>query len=272
MTTAGVCQSSSYGDWYSGRNADEGERLDLFAEVFDAGTIPVLAGLGIQPGWRCADVGGGRGSIAAWIANRAYAGSTIVADLDPTLRSARVPSAVTYVRFDATKDELPPETFDLIHSRFLLQHLSPREEVLDLFVSALAPGGWLVVGDGFELATSSTIHPDFAASRRALYALLSSSSSTDHTWGRTYPDPLVRRGLIDICCNLFAPPLNGGDDPYARMLQISLQRLRATLVADGLQGLMIDPVLERLRDPGFHDFDIALVTACGRKPYPAASS
>jgi len=271
MSTAAARQSG-YGHWYSGRNDDERERLDLFAEVFDAGTVPVLAGLGIQPGWCCADVGGGRGSIAAWIAKRAYAGSTIVADLDPTLRPASVPPTVTYVRFDATKDELPPGAFDLVHSRFLLQHLSTREEVLDRLVCALAPGGWLVLGDGFELATGSTAHPDFAASRRALYALLSSSSSTDHTWGRAYPDPLVRRGLTDICCSLFAPPLHGGDNPYARMLQISLQRLRATLVPDDLQGLVIDSVLERLRDPEFHDFDLALVTACGRKPYPAASS
>ncbi|WP_189259632.1 methyltransferase domain-containing protein [Lentzea flava] len=42
---------------------------------------------------------------------------------------------MSYLEFDVTTDEFPRAEFDLVHSRFLLQHLAEREDVLDRMIS-----------------------------------------------------------------------------------------------------------------------------------------
>jgi hypothetical protein len=49
-----------------GREADEDERLSLLERLFDSTTRRRRAM--VRPGWRCLEVGGGRGSMAAWLA------------------------------------------------------------------------------------------------------------------------------------------------------------------------------------------------------------
>lgn len=45
-------------------------------------------------------------------------------------------------------DGLPVDgPFDLIHARLVLMHIARRAEVVTMLVDALAPGGWLVIGD-----------------------------------------------------------------------------------------------------------------------------
>ncbi|MCP2205049.1 hypothetical protein LX90_008787 [Lentzea flava] len=123
-----------------------------------------------------------------------------------------------------------------------------------------------MVGDGFDTAAESLTHPEYAAFHTALHAALPKILSTDVTWGRRYPDPLVRRGLRDIGCSAFAPPLRGGDTPHSLMLASSFDRLRPALVANGTDESLIDTVLRHLRDPDFWDFEFTLVTAWGRRP------
>ena len=258
--------SAHYGEWYSDRYLDERQRLDLLAEVFDEATSSALSKVGIQPNWQCVDVGGGRGSIATWIAERACGGRTFVLDRDPDVRAPTVPRSVSYLNFDVSTNQLAEQSFDLVHSRFLLQHLAEREEVLDRMLSWVAPGGWIVLGDAFDIAEGSPTHPDFAAFHTALHAVLPTFLSTDFSWGRRYPQPLVQRGLVDIECEVFTPILRGGDNPFALMLASSFERLRPALVENGTDESLINATLKNLADPDFWDFEFALVTTWGRKP------
>ncbi len=45
------------------------------------------------------------------------------------------------------RDDLPTAQFDLIHARLVLIHIPAREAVLERLVTALRPGGWLVIED-----------------------------------------------------------------------------------------------------------------------------
>jgi 2-polyprenyl-3-methyl-5-hydroxy-6-metoxy-1,4-benzoquinol methylase len=45
-------------------------RFGDLAAAFDPGTIRHLQDRGVATGWRCLEVGGGGGSIAAWLAAR----------------------------------------------------------------------------------------------------------------------------------------------------------------------------------------------------------
>src|SRR3974390_2892374 len=48
----------------------EGDRFGALEKLFDAGTIQLLHERGVGAGWHCLEVGGGRGSIAAWLSER----------------------------------------------------------------------------------------------------------------------------------------------------------------------------------------------------------
>ena len=51
-----------------GREADEDERLSLLEQLFDPTTRRRRAL--VRPGWRCLEVGAGRGSMAVWLAEQ----------------------------------------------------------------------------------------------------------------------------------------------------------------------------------------------------------
>ena len=68
-------------------NAWESERARLtgLESGLDAGTIRHLETLGVGAGWRCWEIGGGGGSIAAWLCERVGDdGHVLATDLETT--------------------------------------------------------------------------------------------------------------------------------------------------------------------------------------------
>jgi ubiquinone/menaquinone biosynthesis C-methylase UbiE len=53
---------------------------------------------------------------------------------------------VTVVRADIRTAQLQEQSFDLIHTRYVLIHLSDYEVALATMLNSLKPGGWLVTG------------------------------------------------------------------------------------------------------------------------------
>jgi trans-aconitate methyltransferase len=117
------------------------ERLRLLAALLDDGTFRLLERLGVQPGWRCLEVGGGGGSVAAWLCDRtAPTGSVLATDLDTTvLRELERPNLEVRVH-DVLRDELPEREFDLVHARLLLAWLADPERGLRRMLAPLRPG------------------------------------------------------------------------------------------------------------------------------------
>ena len=173
-----------YREWFDHQHQGELDRLDGLAKLYDPASTSVLDTLGIEPQWRCLDAGCGRGTIAGWIAQRAHQGETIACDLDMSLFDRQPSPALRPMACDIGEADFRPESFDLIHARLLLQHLPNREQVLDRMVSWLAPGGWLVVADAFDLAATSTVHPEYAAFHGAVYEKLAAGNQTRPDWGR----------------------------------------------------------------------------------------
>ena len=59
------------------------ERFSALHELFDAGTIRHIEERGITRGWHCLEVGGGGGSIAAWLSRRVGpTGRVVVTDIN----------------------------------------------------------------------------------------------------------------------------------------------------------------------------------------------
>ena len=52
----------------AGREAAEDQRLSLLEQIYDPGSRRRRQI--VQPGWRCLEIGAGRGSMALWLADR----------------------------------------------------------------------------------------------------------------------------------------------------------------------------------------------------------
>lgn len=59
----------------------EEQRLHLLEQMLDPDTIRTLERRGIQPSWRCLELGAGAGSIACWLASRCPDGQVVATDL-----------------------------------------------------------------------------------------------------------------------------------------------------------------------------------------------
>ncbi len=91
-------------------------------------------------------MGGGGGSVAAWLCDRVGpTGGVLATDLDTRFLDALDRPNFQVLRHDIVHDPLPAEAFDLVHTRLVLGHLPNRAPALDRMIAAPKPGGWLVL-------------------------------------------------------------------------------------------------------------------------------
>src|SRR6266571_2706725 len=141
--------SATGGSYLFGRVGEqERARLAGLSAQFDPVTVRHLTAVGVAAGWHCLEVGAGAGSIAGWLA--ATAGSTgrvVATDLDTQFLDDLPRPPVEVVRHDITSDPVEHGAFDLVHARAVLEHLPSRGEVITRLLTALRPGGVLVLED-----------------------------------------------------------------------------------------------------------------------------
>jgi ubiquinone/menaquinone biosynthesis C-methylase UbiE len=130
------------------------ERLQLLARVRRADTAELLRRAGLRPGLRCLDLGCGGGEVTFELARLAGpSGSVVGIDLDEVelalARKAAAEQDLPNVEFRAANvnDWDEPDAYDLVYSRFLLQHLSQPAELLQRMWAAVRSGGVIAVED-----------------------------------------------------------------------------------------------------------------------------
>jgi ubiquinone/menaquinone biosynthesis C-methylase UbiE len=129
-------------------------RLQMLARVQNPNTLEVLRQAGLCPGMHCLDVGCGSGDVTfelAWLAGPD--GSATGLDMDPVKlglatdeAAARGLANVTF-REASVRDWHEPAAYDLVFSRFLLQHLADPAAALARMWAAVRPGGVLIAQD-----------------------------------------------------------------------------------------------------------------------------
>ena len=135
------------GDGYLLDNAHPAarRRLDVLAQLFDGWTLAHLDHTGLGARWRCWEVGAGGPSIPDALVDRVGQDGLVVAtDLDVSHLGS---TSATVVVHDLVSGPPPGGPFDLVHARLVLVHLPERQRALEVMVSSLRPGGWLVVED-----------------------------------------------------------------------------------------------------------------------------
>lgn len=249
----------------------ERERLRLLAQLADPITIRRLKSIGIQKGWRCLEVGGGTGSIARWLCERVGADGKVVAtDLNPQfLRELREVN-LEVRKHDILSDPLEPESYDLVHCRFVLMHLPEPERALQKMAAAVRPGSWLCVeeGDFISYAAVDENHPGAELFNRGSFAILEALRAAGVIkpyFGRRLPGLLEGLGIPDVKKEgVFW--INRGGDAGALCTKMSLQIARPKLVTVRiLSEYELDQLEHLCMDPGFQFMDATCLGAWGRR-------
>src|SRR6266481_6502869 len=150
-----------------GRQEAEDDRLSLLECILDP--LSRRRRHMVRPGWRCLEVGAGRGSMAVWLAEKVgESGKVVATDIDVTyLKRIYLPNLEVRQHdiLNDSVDALGPGSFDMVCSRLTLFWLADKQEsAIRRMVECLRPGGWLVDEDGDwgTIAPVDPSHPYYA--------------------------------------------------------------------------------------------------------------
>lgn len=261
----------------------ETERLRTNETIWDPGTFERFERLGVGPGWSCLEIGAGSGSAAAWLAQqvaagygaapevlagrRGPAGRVVAADLEVGRLAGLAEHGVEVWQYDLRSQELPKDSFDLIHARMLVQHLPDKRAALDRMISALAPGGVLFLEDTdslplFRSATSEDFLQDV---REAGYGLMRKAGH-EPRGGHFDLRLMLDSELTDVSAEGRVVMVQGGSS-QARHYMLWLEYMRPKIVAAGLlDDARIDAALGEMADPANRWLSQVMISVLGRRP------
>lgn len=246
--------------------ATEQQRLRLLEHMLDPDTIRILQRCGIQPSWRCLELGAGAGSIALWLATRCPNGQVVATDIGTSFLTDLSAPNLKVVRHDVVSEDFPCGSFDLIHARWLLVNLPEREKVLTKIVTWLAPDGWLVTEELDHFPVDSSPCPALRRFIGAVEQLLADSHGADFRWARRrLPAALAEVGIRELEMAVSVKQVGDGGpaEVYYRML---MAQLRGELVNHGLLSeVEYTTAITLLDDPTVIDALFANIAVWGRR-------
>jgi ubiquinone/menaquinone biosynthesis C-methylase UbiE len=252
----------------------ERDRLSALESLFDGASRRLLSDLGVGPGRRCLEVGGGAGSIALWLAERVgESGHVLATDLDTRFLEGHGRDNLEVRTHNIVTDPLEESAFDVIHARAVLEHLPGRDEVLKRLVAALRPGGWLLIEDvDFGWPTAGMLaqyitgdQPAREAMERVFLAVakLFSAIGADPSYGRQLTSALAGAGLTGVEAELHTPVVSGGSEQWSRG---TVEQLADRLVAvAGATTEDIEWFLTASANPAFRYVPPLMVSAWGQR-------
>ena len=209
---------------------------DLSA-LYDAQTIRHLEQRGIKEGWSCLEIGGGGGSIAAWMCNRVgMAGHVLATDIEPLFLQRLSFANLEVRRHDIRYGGLPKAEFDLAHARLVLMHLPGRELALERMIESLKPGGWIVVEefDNLSILPNSNVNPGEEELKVISVALrVLAAHGIELRYGRWLSRQLRQLGLRNVGAEA-SVSIWEGDSPGTRLYKLSFEELADSILRSGL--------------------------------------
>jgi SAM-dependent methyltransferase len=242
----------------------EDQRLRLLGEWRDPITLRRMEALGLGPGWRCLEVGVGGGSTARAMAERVRpTGRVTAADINAGFLAALEGTPGIEPRHcDVRREVFPPASFDLIHTRLVLEHLPDRLEVMRRMVDWLAPGGWVLFEEPDTAAAEAS--PDRLWARH--FEAYAADPGYDVHAGRALAAEVRSLGLADVGEEIDTAVVQGGTD-LARWYAMTIDAVRSGLKSQGLMSDdELDEVIESLSDPALLEPGFTFHAVWGRRP------
>lgn len=252
----------------------ERERLHYLQQALDPLTFRRLDQLGVNPGWRCLEVGAGLGSVAHWLAQKVGPQGTIVAtDIEPRLMNREHEPYIEIRRHDILIDELEQGNYDLVHTRAVLMHLSDPVHAVKKMAAAVRPGGWLFLEEFDHISlgaveSESPVAQAFNQKMELLLQTLKAARIMNMSFGRRLRGLLDQLGFIDMS-NEGSTGISRGGDPLTRFQLMNLQLAGPPLIAAGILTEEDVELLRRLfADPSFYYVESVFFGVWGRRSIP----
>ncbi|WP_406053910.1 methyltransferase domain-containing protein [Streptomyces sp. NBC_01077] len=227
--------------------AYEGSDDALFLRMFsglEAYCDPITGNfideLPLPGGAACLELGAGGGSMVRRLAARVGpTGQVVAVDRDP--RFVTPAPNVRIVRHDLQLG-LPESCrgpYSLIHARLTLSHLPNRRQLLGELVDALAPGGWLVVGEFSQRplrVLNSPSEDDSALFGRLMHRfteIVMDHADIEDDWAHKVYAAMYASGLERLRMTDHAENWTGGS-PGAELNWVAVNLVRDRMIAAGV--------------------------------------
>ena len=271
--------TEQYNDRYiMSHNPDDAEssRLALLEASFDPNSRQQLLALGVRAGWRCLEIGSGRGSMARWLADQVGpTGHMVAVDINPRFLDAIAAPNIEIRQTNIVTDELETGAFDLVFCRAVLEHLTEYGRALDRMVAALKPGGLICIEDGdysgdFARVMAASGNPGdaehFTRTLRHIFQSMEARGIHNQRLARRLSLELEARGLVDVG-NVGVVRVSGPADPITQFAADSMRVIQPMLAAQGIVGEEdMQRMLRVLEDPALRWVPFTLCCAWGRRP------
>ena len=264
------CRDAGSGYVLDNAAAQAEARFAALPRLYDPGTIRHLSELGVGPGWRCLEVGGGGGTIAAWLSERVGpSGSVLATDLDTRFLDRLRCANLEVRRHDVASEAAPDGPFDLVHLRLVLMHLPERDRVLERLTKVLRPGGFLLAEefDTLSMPPDPAINPAESSLKTdvALREVMT-ARGVDLRYGRLLFARLRASGLVDVDAEARVPLWRGGAAGGA-LLRANFEQLKGPILAAGrVDADQFARDLARLDEADFMRPSSVMWAAWGRRP------
>ena len=256
---------------------EEMARLQLQAKVWEAESQRLLDRIGLQPGWSCLDLGCGAMGILGALSHLVGERGRVVG-LDAEKSHLQVAQSyvqdegltnVELIAGDVHQTELPPESFDFVHERWVLPYVRV-DDVLQEMIALTKPGGIVAVEESDQY--SYNYFPEIPTWPR-LKDILEAAfrlRGGDVNVGRHVYGLLRAAGLEDVQVRAEVVALQNSH-PYMRLPMIAMGAMRTHLVNAGVStDDELDALLHDLEtcisDPDSYAVMFTLIQVWGRKP------
>ncbi len=216
------------------QQAEAGRRLDALSQLFDSSTFRHMQSLGLSAGWNVWEVGAGGDRVPRWIAAQTK-GRVLATDID-TKWLESTDGTFEIRRHDIGCDPAPGGRFDLVHARLVLAHVPDRTAAIATMVSALRPGGWLLVEEA-DPGLQPLACPDDVGDEEKLandlkrgFRSLMAERGVDLALGRKLPGLLRRAALIEVRADGYFPI--GGPESN-ELERATIEQIRDRLISSG---------------------------------------
>jgi SAM-dependent methyltransferase len=239
-------------------------RLALLEESLDGLTVHRLERIGVGAGWHCLDIGAGGGSVAHWLARRVGStGGVLATDVDTRFLEALNEPNLEVRRHDITADPLPSGSYDLVHTRLVLMHLPARAAVLSRLVTALKPGGWLLVEEWDVFPIVGLATGSYARVWEA-FVQMSRQVGSLGDWARNLPTLLAREHMVKMAAEADISLFHGGS-AQAHFWDLTWEQVRERIETVGATPSEFDQVRALLSDERQWLVGPALVAVWGQR-------
>jgi trans-aconitate methyltransferase len=185
----------------------------------------------------CLELGPGAGSVMNWMLEKVGPKGQVTAiDLDIRFAAQTKASNLTIQKMNILDSKLKPESFDMIHGRYVVMHIPEYQRALSILNHSLKPGGWILLEEpDFGIAFPSNFEDDWGRTfTRISEAIKELYQSMGIQWrmGRKVPSLFQNHGLQNLGTDVSAFMSKGGSG-VSQIMKRSVEYLREPLLKTG---------------------------------------